>query len=265
MEGEGELINSVRMLRAMRVIEAVCDASIPVSISQLAQRVEIPKATLARLVANLVTSGYLSFIPGKRVLVPGPRSVRAALRTLGNGYFRRECRTVLREVVNKLGETCNLVAMDGDCVLYIERVETDAPLRMHLEPGTRAPLHCTAGGKLLLSQMELAARTRLIGMLRLERMTRHSIVTPRQLTLELERIAAQGYGEENEEFVAGMAGVAVPVRSPDSAVTVVALVCHAATARASLRELSENVPLLKLAAKRMSSILMPASIPSNQG
>ena len=135
MEGEGGLNSGIRMLRAMRVIEAVGDASIPVSISQLAQRVEIPKATLARLVANLVASGYLSFIPGQRVLVPGPRSVRAALRTLGNGYFRRECRTVLREVVNKLGETCNLVAMDGDCVLYIERVETGAPLRMHLEPG----------------------------------------------------------------------------------------------------------------------------------
>ena len=257
MEGEGGLNSGIRMLRAMRVIEAVGDASIPVSISQLAQRVEIPKATLARLVANLVASGYLSFIPGQRVLVPGPRSVRAALRTLGNGYFRRECRTVLREVVNKLGETCNLVAMDGDCVLYIERVETGAPLRMHLEPGARAPLHCTAGGKLLLSHMETAERTRLVGMLRLERMTLHSIVTPRELTLELERIKAQGWGEDNEEFVAGMVGVAVPVLPPDRAEAVAALVCHAATARASLRELSGNMPTLKLAAKRLSSILMP--------
>lgn len=259
MEGEGELVDSVRMLRAMRVIEAVCDASLPLSISQLAPRVEIPKATLARLVANLVTSGYLSFIPGQRVLVPGPRAVRSALRTLGNGYFRRECRTILREVVNKLGETCNLVSMDGDCVMYIERVETDAPLRMHLEPGTRAPLHCTAGGKLLLSQMDLGERNRLLGQLRLERKTQSSIVSPQELVRELDRIKNQGFGEDNEEFIAGMVGVAVPVRSPDSPVTVAALVCHAATARANLRELAEKIPILKLAAKRLSTVLTPAS------
>lgn len=259
MEGEGELIDSVRMLRAMRVIEAVCDAALPISVSQLAQRVEIPKATLARLVTNLVTAGYLSFIPGRRALVPGPRAIRAALRTLGNGYFRRECRTVLREVVTKLRETCNLVSMDGDCVMYIERVETDAPLRMHLEPGTRAPLHCTAGGKLLLSQMESRERDRLIATLRLERMTRHSLVTPLELARELDRIKAQGFGEDNEEFIAGMVGVSVPVRAPDSSVTVAALVCHAAAARTDLRELAQKVPLLNLAAKRLSVILSPPS------
>lgn len=257
MEAEVEVIDSVRMLRAMRVIEAVCDASLPVSISQLALRVDIPKATLARLVTNLVASGYLSFIPGKRVLVPGPRAVRFALRALGNGYFRRECRAVLRETVNKLGETCNLVSIDGDSVAYIERVETDAPLRMHLEPGTRAPLHCTAGGKLLLSQLELAERTRLINTLRLDRMTRNSIATPQDLSRELDRIKAQGYGEDNEEFIVGMVGVSVPVRAPESNVTVAALVCHAATARADLRELSKKVPILNLAAKRLSTILSP--------
>ena len=78
MEADGDALDSVRMLRAIRVIEAVCDATLAVSISQLAQRVDIPKATLARLVANLVSTGYLSFVPGRRLLVPGPRAVRSA-------------------------------------------------------------------------------------------------------------------------------------------------------------------------------------------
>lgn len=259
MEGEQELIDNVRMLRAMRVIEAVSDASLPIGISQLSQRVEIPKATLARLVTNLVTAGYLAFIPGQRVLIPGPRAVRSALRTIGNGYFRRECRAVLREVVAKLGETCNLVTLDGDCVLYIERVETDAPLRMYLEPGTRAPLHCTAGGKLLLSLLDLSERNRLIGLLRLDRMTPSSIVSPQDLSRELDRQKAQGYGEDNEEFIAGMVGIAVPVRAPGSEVAVAALVCHAATARADLRELSQKVPILNMAARRLSSLLTASS------
>ena len=255
MEADVDALESVRMLRCLRVIEAVCDATLAVSISQLAQRVDIPKATLARLVANLVSTGYLSFIPGRRLLVPGPRSVRFGLRAVGNSHFRRECRTLLRELVGKLGETCNLVALDGDCVVYIERVETDAPLRMHLEPGTRAPLHCTAGGKLLLSPMETPERNRLISLLRLERMTPATIVDPQSLMRELDRLKKLGIGEDSEEFVAGMAGVAVPVRVPDASVPIAALVCHAATARAALADLKEKLPVLNAMAQRLGNLL----------
>lgn len=260
MEADGDALDSVRMLRAIRVIEAVCDATLAVSISQLAQRVDIPKATLARLVANLVSTGYLSFVPGRRLLVPGPRAVRFGLRAVGNSHFRRECRTLLRELVGKLGETCNLVALDGDCVVYIERVETDAPLRMHLEPGTRAPLHCTAGGKLLLSQMDAAERNRLIGLLRLERKTAATIIEPQSLIRELDRLKKLGIGEDSEEFVAGMVGVAVAIRTTDSPVPVAALVCHAATARATLRELEEKLPVLNAMAQRLGNLLNSPSL-----
>lgn len=253
-----ETLDSARMLRAIRVIESVCDSSLPVSISQLVQRTNIPKATLTRLVSNLVNTGYLSFVPGRRELVPGPRSARLAMRALGNGFFRRECRTILRAVVGKLGETCNLVVLDGDCVRYIERVETDAPLRMHMEPGTWAPLHCTAGGKLFLSQMEANERTRLLETLKLERKTPATFVTPTELLRELERLRKLGIGVDNEEFIAGMVGIAVPVRAADNANLVAALVCHAAAARATLLELEAMLPTLKAAAQKLSSLLNPA-------
>lgn len=255
MDTDADAHDSIRMLRAIRVIEAVCDATLAVSVSQLAQRVDIPKATLARLVAQLVSSGYLAYVPGKRLLVPGPRAVRFGLRAVGNSHFRRECRTLLRELVVRMGETCNLVALDGDCVMYIERVETDAPLRMHLEPGTRAPLHCTAGGKLLLSQMEALQRNQIIGLLRLERKTPATLVEPQSLIRELDRLKKLGIGEDCEEFVAGMVGVAVAVRADDSSAPVAALVCHAATARASLAELREKLPVLKAMALRIGHLL----------
>ena len=259
MAPEADLMESARMLRAIRVIEAVYDSSIPVSIPQLVQRADIPKASLARLVANLVSAGYLSFVPGRRELVPGPRSARLAMRALGNGYFRRECRAILRDVVNKLGETCNLVALDGDCVMYIERVETDAPLRMHLEPGTRAPLHCTAGGKLFLSQMEISERNRLVGALKLARQTPGTFVTPQELIRELERLQKLGIGVDNEEFIAGMVGISVPVRVAGNATPIAALVCHAAAARATLPELEAKLPTLKAAAQKLGDLLHPSA------
>lgn len=231
MNQDPDLLDDARMLRAIRVIEAVCDAAMPLSVPQLAIRTEIPKATLARLVATLVSSGYMSFVPGRRELVPGPRSARLGIRALGNGHFRRECRAVLRDTVARLGETCNLVVRDGDSVMYIERVETDAPLRMHLEPGARAPLHCTAGGKLFLSQMPRPERDRLLSVYQLQRRTPATLVDLPILKIELDRLQKLGLGMDNEEFVAGMVGIAVPVRATDNGAVLAALVCHAAAAR----------------------------------
>jgi len=239
----------------MRVLEVVSGSLLPMSLAQLSQRADIPKATLARLVAEMTSSGYLSLVPGRRELIPGPRATRLSMGVLGNGQFRRECRAVLREVVGQLGETCNLTVRDGDRVMYIERVETQAPLRLHLEPGVRAPLHCTAGGKLFLAQMEPAERERFLGLIGLESLTPGTITDRAALGRELDRIRKLGYGVDNEEFVCGMVGIAVPLRLPGAQQTVAALVCHAAAARSSLARLEKWLPVLRQSALQLADCL----------
>jgi len=250
------------MLRALRVLEAVSEASLPITLPQLGLRTRIPKATLARLVAALVGGGYVSMLPGRRELVPGPGTARLGLNALGNGSFRRECRAVLRAVVNRLGETCNLTIRDGDCVTYVERVEAEQMLRLHLEPGTRAPLHCTAGGKLFLAQLEDAEQARLLQSLTLKRMTPATITQPEVLQLELRRLRKLGIGIDNEEFVVGMVGLAVPVCANDGR-TLAALVCHAAAARVSLPKLEEHLPLLRASAKTLAALFGETAAPTS--
>ena len=78
---------------------------------------------------------------------------------------------MLRSLVDVLGETCNLTALDGDTVLYVERVETIEPLRLEMRPGMRVPLHCTASGKLFLSQLNALERNAMLARLTLKKMT----------------------------------------------------------------------------------------------
>ena len=59
----------------------------------------------------------------------------------------------LRQLSEEVGETCNITIPDGSQMRYLDRVETHCPLRMEFMIGTKVPLHCTASGKLFLSQL----------------------------------------------------------------------------------------------------------------
>ena len=250
MTTASDTLQEHKMLRLLSLLERVSASNEPVTIAQIAMRLDIPKASAARLVDLLVSSRYLGRMPDTRGLIPGPRSVQLAAATLSNSSFRRECRAILRSAVSRLGETCNLSAFDGDCVLYLERVETSEPLRMHLELGSRHPLHCTAGGKLFLSQLPLAERAALLDRLTLSPHTPHTITSRAKLDEELVRLAAKGISTDREEFIIGMVGVAVPVVTGNSR-NAIALVCHAASARSSLENLLSKLPILREGASQL--------------
>lgn len=177
------------------------------------------------------------------------------MATLANSTFTRACRSLLRSLVDTLGETCNLTALDGDTVLYVERVETSEPLRLQMQPGTRVPLHCTASGKLFLAQMAAAERRLVLARLAMKRMTYRTLTELSLLEAELDRLAVRGIGVDNEEFVRGMVAVAVPVLDTGDGHLLACLATHAPTARANLNDLLEAVPTLKETAMRMAPLL----------
>ncbi|MGH8779789.1 IclR family transcriptional regulator [Paraburkholderia sp.] len=253
------LAEDSRALRALSVLEQLAAAGQPFSLSQLSVRLHIPKATLMRLIESLEAQGYVTHLPDSRGtdrgITLGPRAAQLALTTLANNTFGRACRSLLRSLVEVLGETCNLTALDRDTVLYLERVETTEPLRLHLEPGTRVPLHCTASGKLFLAQMPPAGRRLVLARLKLDRKTQGTLTELSLLEAELDRLAARGIGIDNEEFVRGMVAVAVPVRDATHGQVLAALAIHAPTARASLNDLLKAVPRLKESALKIAPLL----------
>jgi DNA-binding IclR family transcriptional regulator len=258
-----EPADDTRVLRALNVLEQLAAAGHPFSLSQLSSRLLIPKATLMRLIDALEARSYVTHMPDSRgadrAIALGPRAAQLALTTLANSTFTRACRSLLRTLVDALGETCNLTVLDGDTVLYVERVETTEPLRLHMQPGTRVPLHCTASGKLFLSQMAPAERGLAIRRLQLKQMTYRTLTDADLLEAELDRLAVRGIGVDNEEFVRGMVAIAVPVRNVEDGHVLAALAVHAPTARASLEDLLKAVPKLKETAVRIGPLLQPAA------
>ncbi len=250
----GASADDVRRLRPLRLLQHLATASQPLTLGQLAGLMSVPKSTLMRLLDSMEANGYVLQVPAQRGYVAGSRSVELSLQILQGTNVRRDCRGVLRKLVGKLGETCNLTVQDAGRVLYIERIETTQLLRMHLDPGTWVPMHCTASGKLFLASMPLAERRHVLAQLALNRHSPRTITDPVQLERELDEIAKRGIGVDNEEFVGGMIAVAVPVRNEDGRV-VAAIACHAPTARVSLFELYAGVRHMREAADEAREVL----------
>ena len=253
-DGGGAQQEAARSLRALLVLDHLARAQHPPTLAQLAQRLDMPKTTLMRLLAAMQRAGFVAATPTENGFVPGPQATSLALATLRACAFTRACRAVLTKLVGALGETCNLTAPDGDRVVYMERVETTEPLRLFFAVGSHVPMHCTASGKLFLASMSRLERSRVLARLPLTRNTPRTLTDPARLEAELDRLAARGIGIDNEEFVRGMSAVAVPVRDGEDRV-VAAVACHAPTARVMLDDLLRAVPVLQGAAQSLHEVL----------
>ncbi|GAB2892470.1 IclR family transcriptional regulator [Paralcaligenes sp. KSB-10] len=245
---------SSRYLRVPSLLEQLARTQHPQTLAQLAQRLDLPKTTLMRMLRSLVESGLVVQTPNERGYVLGPRATRLALATLRTPSFSRSSRAILGQLVEVLGETCNLTTLDGDEIRYLERVETHHLLRLQLEVGTHVPLHCTASGKLMLASLEPAHCAQILGRIKLGSFTPRTLTDRAALEAELADIRQRGLGIDREEFVLGMVAVAVPVLDAQKKV-IAAVACHGPSARISLEFLLNSVPTLKKAALAMGAAL----------
>jgi IclR family acetate operon transcriptional repressor len=104
-------------------------------------------------------------------------------------------------------------------VVYLDRVETAAPLRFYLHPGSRVPAHCSASGKVFLAQMTpQASASACWPMLPLERLHAATITDLDPLEPKCSGAQGEGYALDDEEFLPGLLCVAVLVPPPTAAV-----------------------------------------------
>ena len=240
-------------LKAFGVLEVLVRAGRAVTLSELMQATELPKPTLHRTLALFEEAGFLAREPGGRAYIVGERLSRFALDVLRNDAAAAERRAILARVVSELTETCNLAVLKKGALVYLDRVEAPWPLRLHVaEGGGALPPHCCASGKLLLAHLPAAERARLIELLPLERFTERTITDRAVLQSELDRIVSAGYAVDNEEYVLGVACVAVPVRNRHGDV-IASLAVQGATARLPLMRAIEFIPRLKAAAAEIGS------------
>jgi IclR family acetate operon transcriptional repressor len=237
-----EINGDTPTLRLFALLEVVASKDQFFSLQGLAEETNIPKPTLHRMLQQLESAGLLERSVDGRHYGTGVRLRKLAENLLLNDIFHGARHAVLRNLVTEVGESCNLTALSGSEVIYLDRVETAAPLRFYLHPGSRVPVHCSASGKVFLSEMTPSQRQRLLAHAPLEAYTPKTLTNMDQLESDIKQIKSQGFALDNEEFLPGLLCVAMLVPS--------------ATGRSNLC-VAVQAPIMRLTPEKALQMLSP--------
>lgn len=251
-----ELGGDTPTMRLIALLEVIAAKDQRYSLQALASETGLPKPTLHRMLQQLESAGLLQREGDGRHYGTGTRLRRLAENLLLNDTHHGARHVVLRHLVEEVGESCNITALSGSEVIYLDRVETAAPLRFYLHPGSRVPAHCSASGKVLLAQMTAAQRQRLLAHAPLEKYTAKTLTDLAKFEKEVKRVQADGYALDDEEFLPGLLCLAVLVPAPagPSNLSNLCVAVQAPIMRLTAAKAKQLLPALQRAALALSRI-----------
>ncbi|MGC4964268.1 IclR family transcriptional regulator [Gordonia sp. DT101] len=191
------------------------------TLTEIAERAQLPVPTVHRLVRELETWGALTRRPDSRFVV-GRRLWDLGLLAPIQSGIREVAAPFLQDLYAATFATVHLAVRDGIQVLYLDRLSGRASVPVVSRVGSRLPLHSTGVGKVLLAHAPDEIRR--AAMADLRPMTRHTIVAPGMLDRQLRQIRQQGYATTSEEMTLGACSIAVPVRNGEDVVAALGVV-----------------------------------------
>ncbi len=250
---EHKIDGNTPTMRLFALLEVIAQKDQFFSLQSLVEELGLPKPTLHRMLQQLEGAGMIQRDGDGRQYSTGLRLRRMAENLLLHNIVHGARHSVLRQLVEEVGESCNITTCSGNEVLYLDRVETAAPLRFYLHPGSRVPVHCSASGKLFLTQMTPLQRRRLLAHTTLSKYTDKTLTAVEQVEAEIERVRRDGYAVDDEEFLPGLLCVAVlvPVSQGKSNM---AVAIQAPIMRMTADKSLQCLPALQRAANALAAI-----------
>ncbi|MGV6850064.1 MAG: IclR family transcriptional regulator [Marinibacterium sp.] len=189
--------------RALGLLTAVARVE-RATLSDLAREVDIPTATIHRILTTLLGHGFVAFDDERQEWMIGIEAYRTGAAFLKRSSVVEAGRPVLRSLMQETGETANLAVPDGSEVVFVGQVETANPIRAFFAPGTRTSMHASGTGKAILAEMAALARDRVLDRMELTGFAPNTLVTRADLERDLELTRTRGWSFDDEERYAGM-------------------------------------------------------------
>jgi DNA-binding IclR family transcriptional regulator len=205
------VVTSAQLDRALDILELLSRSPGPQGLTDIAQRVGGPKATVHRLLATLQVRGYVTQDARTARYGAGIRCFELGSMWAQHLDLRAIAAPHAAMLNERSGETVHLAIYDHGDVIYIDKIESPHPVVAKSYVGRRCPATCVATGRALLAFRPREEIEEVLGG-PLPAYSERSITQPHELAALLNGVRRDGYAVNHGGYRDGVGGIAAPIR-----------------------------------------------------
>ena len=199
--------------KSFSILEILLKQGSSMNMTEFSEKLGFYPSTIHRILDTLKHLGYVEQDPHTQKYQLGLKALELGMAKLHQMDLVREATPYLKELVDQGNETVHLGVLEEGEVLYLAKEESSQTIRMCSYVGKRAPVHCTALGKVLLSYLPEEERKKILEQKELLRFTEKTIIDEKKLKKELDKIKKQGFALDLEEHEKDVCCIAAPIRN----------------------------------------------------
>jgi len=197
--------------RALDILETLAKSEEPLGVTEIGNRIGLHKSTVHRILQTFCYRGYVEREKNDERYRLGVKIVELGIRFFNDLEIRKVAASTLSDLAKSFDEVVHLVLPDDGEVVYIDKREGSQLVSMHSKVGRRAPMHCTAVGKAILSTMPEDEVRQILKTKGMPGFTHKTITDPDELIAQLAEFRKKGYAMESEENEIGILCLGTPI------------------------------------------------------
>ena len=247
--------------RGLAVIRAFGPDHPRLTLSDVARRTGLTRATARRFLLTLVELGYVDF--DGRLFRLRPQVLELGYSYLSGLTAPEVALPYMEGLVGQVSASASLGVLDRGDIFYAAHVPASRMLAVRVPVGTRVPAHATAMGQVLLAALPASERRQYLDSARLEAFTPQTVTTRAELTAALDAVYRNGYALGDQGLEENLFAVAVPVTDGRGSV-VGALAIATQASPAAEPQQADYLPALLETAAQVSAQLRRIYLPPSR-
>lgn len=185
--------------RALDIIELLSSSNSGMGVTKISNALNLHKTTTHRLLATLVERGYAEKNSSGEYR-PGHKLFEVVSIYINSLELLTEARPFVESMASDLGLTAHLGILEGDKVVYIEKMDVMSGLQLYSQKGIHVPSFCSSLGKCLLSNFRKSDLDKVLENTKFTKFTNYTISSLAEMHSEIKKVRKQGWAIDNREY-----------------------------------------------------------------
>jgi DNA-binding IclR family transcriptional regulator len=183
----------------------------PATLAEISDDLGWPRSSTFNLVGTIAEKGWLYEPRARNGYYPSPRWLTLARTVADAEPLPDAVHALVVEIADKTGETTAIAALAGASAIFLDVVESTQSVRYFAQIGDRVPIHASSVGRAILAQHSPEERRAIYRKIKFEAFSNTTPTSAEAIEQELQQAAERGYQQSSSEYIADLAGVAVPL------------------------------------------------------